>query len=93
MAGANLSTSAGLERIYKAHVQRYANICAYHNIQFHPLAYDTLGRAHRSTVDHIAHLFTKRDKRIDLTCWSTRKVLRILADSLHSSSSACVLHA
>ena len=50
MAGVNPSTSAGLERLYKAHVQRYAHICAHHTIQFHPLAFDTLGRAHRSTM-------------------------------------------
>ena len=83
MTGANPSTSAGLKRIYKAHVQRYANICAYNNIQFHPLAFDTLGRAHKSTVGDIAHLFTTRDKRVDLNCWPTRKVLRVLADGLH----------
>ena len=64
MAGANPSTLAGLERLYKAHVQRYAHIYAYHNIQFHPLAFDTLGRAHKSIVGDIAHLFTKRDKRV-----------------------------
>ena len=32
MAGANPSTSAGLERLYKAQVQRYAHICAQHTI-------------------------------------------------------------
>ena len=93
MAGANPSTAAGLERLYKAHVQRYAHICAHHNIQFHPLAFDTLGRAHKSTMGHIADLFTYRDKRADSSCWPTRKILRILADSLQSSSSACVLRA
>ena len=76
---------------YKAHVKRYAHIFAYHNIQFHPLAFDALGRAHKSTVGHIAHLFTKRDKRVDLTCWPTRKVLRIFSDGQYSSSSACAL--
>ena len=33
MAGANPSTAAGLERLYKARVQRYADICAHHLIQ------------------------------------------------------------
>ena len=32
MAGANPSKAAGLERLYKAHVQRYAHICAHHTI-------------------------------------------------------------
>ena len=50
MAGANPSTAAGLERLHKAHVQRYAHICAHHEIQFHPLAFDTLGRAHKSSL-------------------------------------------
>ena len=93
MAGANPSTAAGLERLYKAHVQRYAHICAHHLIQFHPLAFDTLGRAHRSTMGDILHLFTQRDKGADPSCWPTSKVLRVHADGLHSSSSACVLHA
>ena len=93
MAGANPSTAAGLERLYNAHVQRYAHICAHHTIQFHPLAFDPLGRAHRSTIGDILHLFTNRDKAADSSCWPTHKVLRVLADGLHSSSSACVLRA
>jgi hypothetical protein len=92
MTGANPSTAAGLERLYKPHVQRYAHICTHHLIQFHTLAFDTLGRAHKSTVGDIAHLFTKRDKRVDPT-WPTGKVLLVLAHGLHSSSSACVLRA
>ena len=93
MAGANPSTSAGLERLYKAHVQRYAHICAYHTIQFHPLALDTLGRAHRSSRSAIEHLFTHRVTATNPSRWLTDKVLRVLADGLHSSSSACVLRA
>ena len=93
MAGANPSTAAGLERLYKAHVQRYAHICAHHTIQFHTLAFDTLGCAHKSSMGDILHLFTQRDKQADSSCWPTHKVLRVLADGLHSSSSACVLRA
>ena len=93
MAGANPSTSAGLERLYKAHVQRYAHICAHHRIQFHPLAFETLGRAHRSTMGDILHLSTQGVTQADSSRRPTHKVLRVLADGLHSSSSACVLRA
>ena len=80
MTGANPSTSAGL---YKAPVKRYAHICAHHTIQFHPLAIDTLGCAHMSTMGDIVHLFTQQDKRADSSCWRTRKVRYVLADGLH----------
>ena len=93
MAGANPSTAAGLERLYKAHRRSYAKICEHHRIQFHTLAFDTLGRAHRSTMGDILHLFTQRVTKADSSCWPTHKVLRVLADGLHSSSSACVLRA
>ena len=85
MTGANPSTAAGLERLYKPHVQRYAHICTHHLIQFHTLAFDTLGRAHKSTVGDIAHLFTKRDKRVDPTCWPR-------ARSFGSLPTACTVH-
>ena len=93
MAGANPSTAAGLEHRYKVHVQRYAKICKHHRIQFHTLAFDTLGRAHRSTRGDIRHLFTNRVTQADPSRWPTGKVFRVLADGLHSSSSACVLRA
>ena len=93
MAGANPSTSAGLERLYKAHCQKYAKICSHHGIQFHTLAFDTLGRAHRSSRSAIEHLFTHRVTATNPSRWPTDKVLRVLADGLHSSSSACVLRA
>ena len=93
MAGANPSTAAGLERLYKVHNQKYAKICSHHGIQFHTLAFDTLGRAHRSSRSAIEHLFTHRVTATNPSRWPTDKVLRVLADGLHSSSSACVLRA
>ena len=93
MAGANPSTAAGLERLYKAHRLKYAKICSHHGIKFHTLAFDTLGRAHRSSRSAIEHLFTHRVTATNPSRWPTDKVLRVLADGLHSSSSACVLRA
>ena len=83
MAGANPSTAAGLERLYKVHNQKYAKICSHHGIQFHTLAFDTLGRAHRSSRSAIEHLFTHRVTATNPSRWPTDKVLRVLADGLH----------
>ena len=66
----------GLERLYKAHRQRYAKICEHHRIQFHTLAFDTLGRAHRSTMGDILHLFTS------LRCWDLASATTLAARPL-----------
>jgi len=90
--GRSVSTSEGLRQRYLEHVKTYGKICEHHKMLFAPLAYDTLGRAHKDSAAQIRRLFTIGDPTKDRK-WSTAKVTRLLSDGLHCVSAAAVLRA
>ena len=83
------STTGGLKRTHDAHVQTYGDLCAFHNITFVPMVFDTLGRAHVASARWLKTLFLGRPREV--ATWTTAKVLRVVSDGLHSASAVCAL--